>query len=117
MVGGLFRKIMTYVGGGAKAIKYFCFGREHPKPRLCSHCLRMLWTPLPGCHPPCPLCPGALKACHCAAEYEFPGNCYSERDYLPDIFASMQKAHGLIAKAEDILWPGERAPATVAILA
>ena len=46
MVGGLFRKIMTYVGGGAKAIKYFCFGREHPKPRLCSHCLCMRWISL-----------------------------------------------------------------------
>ena len=46
MVGGLFRKIMTYVGGGAKAIKYFCFGRGHPKPRPRSHCLCMLWISL-----------------------------------------------------------------------
>ena len=28
MDGGLFRKIMTFVGQGAKAIKYFIFGPE-----------------------------------------------------------------------------------------
>ena len=32
MKDGLFRKIMTYVGGGAKAIKYFCFGPEYEFP-------------------------------------------------------------------------------------
>ena len=32
MEDGLFRKIMTYVGGGAKAIKYFCFGPEYEFP-------------------------------------------------------------------------------------
>ena len=29
MKGGLFRKVMTYVGGGAKVVKYFSLGPEY----------------------------------------------------------------------------------------
>ena len=49
-------------------------------------------------------------------EYMFPGNCYSERAYLPDIATSMNKAHGMIAHAEDLLYPGKRPAAQVGIL-
>jgi hypothetical protein len=49
-------------------------------------------------------------------EYLYPGNCYSERPYLADIFTSLNKAHGLIGKAEELLWPGTRPPAQIAIL-
>ena len=76
MTGGLFRKIMTMVGGGAKVIKYFSMGPE----------------------------------------YLFPGNCYSERPYLDDIFSSMNKAHGMVAEAEVLLGPGKRVAASIAIL-
>jgi hypothetical protein len=43
----------------------------------------------------------------------FPGNCYSNRPYLPDIAKGMNKAHGMIALAEDLLHPGERPMAQV----
>jgi hypothetical protein len=47
-------------------------------------------------------------------EYNFPGNCYSER---AQVLRKMAEAHRLIGKAEDLLWPGERPRAEVAILA
>ncbi|MBI3922128.1 MAG: beta-galactosidase trimerization domain-containing protein [Armatimonadetes bacterium] len=46
-------------------------------------------------------------------EYNFPGNCYSEN---PKVYAGLGRVARLIAKAEDVLYPGEAAPAQVAIL-
>eukprot|EP01050_Picozoa_sp_SAG11_P021156 SAG11_NODE_3708_length_2267_cov_1.899908_1_plen_90_part_00 len=43
MEGGLFRKIMAFVGSGAKAVKYFQFGPEYLFPGEES---------LPACHLP-----------------------------------------------------------------
>ena len=53
--------------------------------------------------------------CH-GIRYIFPGNCYSERPYLADIAKGMNKAHGMIGVAEDLLWPGKRLAAQVGIL-
>ena len=47
----------------------------------------------------------------------FPGNCYSNRPYLADIAKGINKAHGMIALAEDLLHPGERPMAQVGVLA
>jgi hypothetical protein len=37
-----------------------------------------------------------------------PGNYYSEQAYLPDIAKSMNKAGGMIAHVEDLLFLGKR---------
>jgi hypothetical protein len=47
-------------------------------------------------------------------EYNFPGNCYSER---PGLLPKLAEAHRLIGAAEDLLWPGQRPRPEVAILA
>jgi hypothetical protein len=46
-------------------------------------------------------------------EYNFPGNCYSE---VPGVPAQLARADKMIAKAEDVLWPGREPQAEVAIL-
>jgi hypothetical protein len=46
-------------------------------------------------------------------EYEFPGNCYSEN---PQILRKLAHAYTLVGASEDVLWPGRRPPAQVAIL-
>ena len=46
-------------------------------------------------------------------EYNFPGNCYSE---VPGATAQFARADRMIAKAEDVLWPGREPQAQVAIL-
>jgi hypothetical protein len=46
-------------------------------------------------------------------EYTFPGNCYSE---VPGVVAEFAKADKMIAKAENVLWPGREPRAQVAIL-
>jgi Beta-galactosidase trimerisation domain len=46
-------------------------------------------------------------------EYNFPGNCYSEK---AAVLPKMAEAHRMIGKAEDILWPGQRPKPEVAIL-
>ena len=46
-------------------------------------------------------------------EYNFPGNCYSER---AAILPKMAKAHRMIGAAEELLWPGKRPKSTAAIL-
>ena len=47
-------------------------------------------------------------------EYNFPGNCYSEKS--EKVLPKMAEAHRMIGKAEDLLWPGTRPRAQVAIL-
>jgi len=47
-------------------------------------------------------------------EYNFPGNCYSERASL---LPKMAEAHRMIGAAEDVLWPGRPPRSAVAILA
>jgi Beta-galactosidase trimerisation domain len=46
-------------------------------------------------------------------EYNFPGNCYSERAPL---LRKIAEANRLIGRAEDLLWAGQRPPGQVAIL-
>ncbi|RSK48796.1 type 1 glutamine amidotransferase family protein [Hymenobacter rigui] len=46
-------------------------------------------------------------------EYNFPGNCYSEN--LP-VFAPLARGMQMVAKAEDLLYPGRMKPSPVAIL-
>ena len=46
-------------------------------------------------------------------EYLFPGNCYSEK---PGLLRQEAEANGIIGAAEDLLWPGKRPRAQVAIL-
>ncbi len=46
-------------------------------------------------------------------EYNFPGNCYSEKSRL---LPKMAEAHAMIAAAEPLLWPGRRPRPQVAIL-
>ncbi len=46
-------------------------------------------------------------------EYNFPGNCYSER---AAILPKMAEAHRIIGSAEELLWPGKRPKPEVAIL-
>jgi hypothetical protein len=70
---GLMQKVLSVIGNGGKAIKYFVFGPE----------------------------------------YSFPGNCYSEN---PSLLRKMAEAHRMIGSAEELLWPGVRQPAEVAIL-
>lgn len=71
---GIVQKVLSIVGSGGKAIKYFVFGPE----------------------------------------YNFPGNCYSERASL---LPKMAEAHRMIGAAEEVLWPGKRPRSAVAILA
>jgi hypothetical protein len=47
-------------------------------------------------------------------EYNFPGNCYSER---PQLLRKIAEAQRMIGAAEDLLWPGQRPRAQVALLA
>jgi len=70
---GMMQKILSVVGNGGKALKYFVFGPE----------------------------------------YNFPGNTYSEKS---ELLPKMAAAHRMIGKAEDVLWPGVRPRAQVAIL-
>jgi hypothetical protein len=46
-------------------------------------------------------------------EYSFPGNCYSE---VPGVEQPIAQANRMIAAAEDVLWPGKRPRAQIAIL-
>src|SRR5215469_17301789 len=46
-------------------------------------------------------------------EYAFPGNCYSEK---PGMLQKIAQANAMIGAAEDVLWPGKRPRAQVAIL-
>jgi hypothetical protein len=71
---GIVQKVLSIVGNGGKAIKYFVFGPE----------------------------------------YNFPGNCYSER---AAVLPQMAEAHRMIGAAEDVLWPGKPPRSEVAILA
>ena len=71
---GIVQKVLSVVGSGGKAIKYFVFGPE----------------------------------------YNFPGNCYSER---AAVLPQMAEAHRMIGAAEDVLWPGKPPRSEVAILA
>ena len=108
-----------YVGSGATAIKYFCFGPEYQFPVRAQKrpvvCMRGIALDMcSSCNSDGCCCVVAIVLTHRAFDHQ--GNCYSEREYLPDIFAGMQMAHGLIAKADDLLWTGRRAPAAVAML-
>jgi hypothetical protein len=47
-------------------------------------------------------------------EYNFPGNCYSER---AAVLSGMAEAHRMIGAAEELLWPGRPPLSPVAILA
>jgi hypothetical protein len=47
-------------------------------------------------------------------EYNFPGNCYSER---PQLLRKIAEAQRMIGAAEELLWPGQRPRAQVALLA
>lgn len=47
-------------------------------------------------------------------EYNFPGNCYSTRADV--LLPKLAQVHRMIAKAEDVLWPGQKPQAQVAIL-
>jgi hypothetical protein len=47
-------------------------------------------------------------------EYNFPGNCYSER---AAVLPKMAEAHRMIGAAEEVLWPGRPLRSAVAILA
>lgn len=55
----------------------------------------------------------AIKYFVFGPEYNFPGNCYSER---ADLLAKMAEAHAMIGAAEAQLWPGTRPQPNVAIL-
>jgi len=46
-------------------------------------------------------------------EYTFPGNCYSEK---LGMLGKLAQANAMIGAAEDVLWPGKRPRARVAIL-
>lgn len=70
---GILQKILSIVGSGGKAVKYFVFGPE----------------------------------------YNFPGNCYSEKAH---VLPKMAEAHAMIGAAEELLWPGQRPKPLVAIL-
>jgi hypothetical protein len=49
-------------------------------------------------------------------EYMFPGNCYSDRPYWPDIARSLHHAHRLIGAAEPLLWPAQRVLSRIGIV-
>jgi hypothetical protein len=55
----------------------------------------------------------AIKYFVFGPEYNFPGNCYSER---ARVMPKMAEAHRMIGAAEDVLWPGKRPRPEVAIL-
>src|SRR5262249_34424170 len=46
-------------------------------------------------------------------EYNFPGNCYSDR---PQLLRQIAAANGMLGAAEELLWPGKRPRADVALL-
>lgn len=56
--------------------------------------------------------------CNCVGpEYNFPGNCYSEKIVQnPSVLQSMAKAHSMIGAAEELLWPAERVVSDLAII-
>jgi len=56
----------------------------------------------------------AIKYFVFGPEYNFPGNCYSER--AGKVLPAMARAHRMIGKAEDVLWPGRPPKSDVAIL-
>jgi len=56
----------------------------------------------------------AIKYFVFGPEYNFPGNCYSER---AAVLPQMAEAHRMIGAAEDVLWPGKPPRSEVAILA
>ncbi len=55
----------------------------------------------------------AIKYFVFGPEYNFPGNCYSEK---AAVLPKMAEAHRMIGKAEELLWPGRRPVPEVAIL-
>lgn len=55
----------------------------------------------------------AIKYFVFGPEYNFPGNCYSER---ARVLPQMAEAHRLIGAAEEVLWPGRMPRAEVAIV-
>jgi hypothetical protein len=55
----------------------------------------------------------AIKYFVFGPEYNFPGNCYSER---AEVLPKMAEAHRMIGAAERWLWPGRRPKPQVAIL-
>lgn len=57
----------------------------------------------------------AIKYFTFGPEYNFPGNCYSDKSSV-QVFPSLVRAHRMIAKAEDVLYPGKRNVAEVAML-
>jgi len=56
----------------------------------------------------------AIKYFVFGPEYSFPGNCYSER--AQKVLPSMARAHRVIGKAEDVIWPGRPPKSDIAIL-
>jgi hypothetical protein len=46
-------------------------------------------------------------------DYNFPGNCYSEK---PEVLRKIVETNRMIGAAEDVLWPGQRPRPQVAIL-
>ena len=55
----------------------------------------------------------AIKYFVFGPEYNFPGNCYSERAV---VLPKMAEAHHIIGAAEEVLWPGKPPRSEVAIL-
>lgn len=55
----------------------------------------------------------AIKYFVFGPEYNFPGNCYSEK---ASVLPKMAEAHAMIGASEDLLWPGRRPQSQVAIL-
>lgn len=55
----------------------------------------------------------AIKYFVFGPEYNFPGNCYSERAHL---LSKLREAHSMLASAEDYLYHGHMPPSPVAIL-
>lgn len=50
-------------------------------------------------------------------DYAFPGNCWARGNESLQLAPQIQSAHSLLAKAEELLWAGQRPAAAVAILA
>jgi hypothetical protein len=55
----------------------------------------------------------AIKYFVFGPEYNFPGNCYSER---AKVLPKMAEAHRMIGAAEELLWPGKQPRPQVAVL-
>ncbi len=55
----------------------------------------------------------AIKYFVFGPEYNFPGNCYSEKAH---VLPKMAEAHAMIGAAEELLWPGRRPKPQAAIL-